>query len=46
VSELLSGGGFGPEASLAALAISFIASAAVLRWAWIRGGFEPRTAQP
>jgi membrane protease YdiL (CAAX protease family) len=46
VPELLSGGGFGPEASLAALAISLIASAAVLRWAWIRGGFEPRTAQP
>jgi membrane protease YdiL (CAAX protease family) len=42
--ELLSGGSFGPEASLAALAISLIASAAVLRWAWIRGGFEPGTA--
>ena len=42
--ELLSGGGFGPEASLAALAISLIASAAVLRWAWVRGGFEPATA--
>jgi membrane protease YdiL (CAAX protease family) len=44
VPELLSGGGFGPEASLAALAISLIASAAVLRWAWVRGGFEPGTA--
>lgn len=45
VPELLSGGGFGPEASLAAMLVSFIASAAVLRWAWVRGGFEPRTAQ-
>ena len=43
VPELLSGGGFGPEASLAALVISLIASAAVLRWAWVRGGFEPRS---
>lgn len=46
VPELLSGGGFGPEASLAALVISLVASAAVLRWAWVCGGFEPRTAQP
>ena len=43
VPELLSGGGFGPEASLTALVISLIASAAVLRWAWVRGGFEPRS---
>jgi membrane protease YdiL (CAAX protease family) len=40
VPELLSGGGFGPEASLAALIISLFASVAVLRWAWVRGGFE------
>ena len=43
MSALLSGGGFGPEASLAALVISLIASAAVLRSVWVRGGFEPRT---
>jgi membrane protease YdiL (CAAX protease family) len=40
VPDLLSGGGFGPEASLAALVISLVASAAFLRWAWTRGGFE------
>lgn len=38
-SELMSGGGFGPEASLAALLISLLASAAFLRWAWNRGCF-------
>jgi len=42
VPDLLSGGGFGPEASLAALLVSAIASAAFLRWAWVRGDFEPR----
>jgi membrane protease YdiL (CAAX protease family) len=42
VADLLSGGGFGPEASLAALGVSFLASAAFLRWAWRRGGFEAR----
>ena len=40
VPELLSGGGFGPEASLAALIVSFLASAAVLGRAWRRGDFE------
>ena len=40
VPEMLSGGGFGPEASLAALLVSAVASAAFLRWAWLRGGFE------
>ena len=40
VPEVLSGGGFGPEASLAALLVSLAASAAFLRWAWVRGGFE------
>lgn len=40
VPELLSGGGFGPEASLAALIISLLASAAFLGWAWKRGRFD------
>jgi membrane protease YdiL (CAAX protease family) len=39
VSELLSGGGFGPEASLAGLVVSLLASAALLWWAWARGNF-------
>ena len=39
-SDLLSGGGFGPEASLAALVISLLASAAFLRWAWRRDCFK------
>lgn len=39
VPELLSGGGFGPEASLPALAVSLLASAAYLDWAWKRGAF-------
>jgi CAAX protease family protein len=38
-SDLLSGGGFGPEGSLAALAVSLIASVAILRLAWKRGDF-------
>jgi len=42
VPDVLSGGGFGPEASLAALVVSAIASAAFLRWAWVRGDFEAR----
>ena len=37
VPEMLSGGGFGPEASLAALVISLIASVAFLARAWRRG---------
>jgi membrane protease YdiL (CAAX protease family) len=40
VSEALSGGAFGPEASLPALIVSLIASAIVLRLAWLRHGFE------
>lgn len=40
VPNLLSGGGFGPEASLAALVISLLASLALLRWAWRSGGFN------
>ena len=43
VPDMLSGGGFGPEASLAALLVSVVASAAFLRWAWLRGGFEARS---
>lgn len=38
---LLSGGGFGPEASLAALAVSLAGSAILLRLAWNRGDFVP-----
>lgn len=38
--EMLSGGGFGPEASLAALIISLLASAGILTWAWKRGCFK------
>ena len=41
VSDLLSGGGFGPEASLAALVVSLLASTVLLTIAWKRGGFEP-----
>ena len=36
---LLSGGGFGPEASLAALVVSLVGSAILLRLAWVRGDF-------
>ena len=39
VPELLSGGGFGPEASLAALIVSLLASAAFLWWPWTQGRF-------
>ena len=42
VPDLLSGGRFRPEASLAALAISLVASAAFLRWACVRGDFQAR----
>lgn len=39
VSAMLSGGGFGPESSLAALGISLLASMAFLTLAWRRGRF-------
>jgi membrane protease YdiL (CAAX protease family) len=39
VAELLSGGGFGPEASLTALAVSLLASAGLLWLASTRGDF-------
>jgi membrane protease YdiL (CAAX protease family) len=38
-SSLLSGGGFGPEGSLAALIVSLVASAVLLGLAWRRGDF-------
>ncbi len=40
VPMLLSGGGFGPEASLAALAVSLLASGAFVFRAWRSGCFE------
>jgi hypothetical protein len=39
VPEMLSGGGFGPEASLAALIVSLVASVALLWLAWKKGKF-------
>lgn len=39
IPVILSGGGFGPEASLAALLISLPASVVLLLWAWKRGHF-------
>ena len=39
VPDALSGGGFGPEASCAALVISLLASVALLLAAWKRGRF-------
>ena len=39
VSDLLSGGGFGPEASIAALIVSLLASALFLWWPWTQGRF-------
>lgn len=44
VPDILSGGGFGPEASLAALAISLLASAAFLWRAWKLGSFAAADA--
>jgi membrane protease YdiL (CAAX protease family) len=40
ISDLLSGGGFGPEASLAALIVSLATSAFFLRRAWRSGDFR------
>jgi hypothetical protein len=39
VAPALSGGGFGPEASWAALVVSLLASVGLLVVAWRRGGF-------
>lgn len=44
VPQFLSGGGFGPEASLAALVVSVGASALFLTIAWKRGDFAPAAA--
>lgn len=44
VPDLLSGGGFGPEASLSALVVSLLASLVLLGLAWKRGDFTPREA--
>lgn len=44
ISDLLSGGGFGPEASLAALIVSLAASIFFLRWAWRDGDFSAAEA--
>jgi membrane protease YdiL (CAAX protease family) len=41
IPDTLSGGGFGPEASWAALIVSLLASAALLIVAWRRGDFIP-----
>jgi uncharacterized protein len=46
VSDWLSGGGFGPEASLAALLLSLVASAACLSLAWKQGCFIAAETQP
>ena len=44
VDTLLSGGGFGPEASAAALVVSLLASTAMLHLAWRRGAMRTGTA--
>lgn len=46
VHDMLSGGGFGPEASLAALVVSLVASAAFLLRAWRRGRFVAADERP
>lgn len=40
--ELLSGGAFGPEASLPAMVVGTLVAAVVLWMAWKRGNFKPR----
>lgn len=44
VSQMLSGGGFGPESSWAALIVSLAASAVLLTVAWRRGCFQAEDA--
>lgn len=44
VPDMLSGGGFGPEASLAALVVSLLASGALLFRAWRLGSFVAKDA--
>lgn len=41
--ELLSGGAFGPEASLPAMVVGTLAAVVTLWWAWKKGNFKPRT---
>jgi hypothetical protein len=45
VSEMLSGGGFGPESSVAALGVSLIGSALFLGLAWKRGRFRVQSSE-
>ena len=45
VAETLSGGGFGPESSLAALFVSLLASAIILGMAWRKGRFVAASEQ-
>jgi uncharacterized protein len=45
IAVILSGGGFGPESSLAALAVSLAASFAVLFIAWRKGRFSVAATQ-
>lgn len=40
--ELLSGGAFGPEASLPAMVVGTAAAVIVLRWSWKKGNFKAR----
>jgi hypothetical protein len=42
VAPFLSGGGFGPESSVFCLILSLVASIAILRLAWSKGGFRER----
>lgn len=45
IPVMLSGGGFGPESSLAALAVSLLASAVFLGLAWKKGRFSEAATQ-
>ena len=40
--EFLSGGAFGPEASLPAMVVGTVTAIVVLRWAWKKGNFKAR----
>ncbi|WP_172262928.1 CPBP family intramembrane glutamic endopeptidase [Caulobacter sp. RHG1] len=40
--EILSGGAFGPEASLPAMIVGTLAAIVTLWWAWKKGNFRPR----
>jgi membrane protease YdiL (CAAX protease family) len=45
VGDMLGGGGFGPESSLASLGVSLVASAIFLGLAWRSGRFKPEPAR-